>query len=1282
VATRAHAPAPPNGAPSEPSASLRLRPYVPRLAIEWLRESPETRYRQVEGSLAFVDISGFTNLTERLSRKGKVGAEEMNEILNVCFTEFLSSAYDFGAGVIKWGGDAVLLLFEGDEHEARAARAAFEMQRTMRRVGRIKTGSGTVTLRMSIGIHSGAFDFFLVGDLHRELVVTGPAATQTVAMEGAADAGEIALSPATAAALDPRDLGEPKGPAILLRRGPKVVGEREGWVEGVEELDLAACVPVAVREHLVAGGGEPEHRPLTAAFIHFMGADELLASEGPEALAAALDTTISTVERIALDHGVAFFDTDIYQSGGKVMLMGGAPASTGADEERMLRAMRAVVNAELPLQLRIGVNRGRIFVGDFGPEYRRTYTVTGDAVNLAARLMAKAEPGEILATDDVLTRSRTAFQTVPLEPFQAKGKTEPVYAFLVGGTQTREERMAATPLVGREQELEVLLDAFASASAYSGSLVEVVAEPGMGKSRLIEELRVRSTPVHALWAQCDEYEASTPYHAFRAVLRGLLELEGEGEGDAQALRARVEATAPHLLPLLPLLGVPLGMELPDTPETELLEDQFRKSRLEETTRELLGILLLQPTLMIFEDTHWMDEASADLLRALLVGLGERPWLVIATRRDQPTGFTAPESTAATALALEPLEAEQAAELVHAATEALPLPPHEVAALAERAGGNPLFLTELLAAARAPGGLQELPESVEALMLAEIDRLPPADRRVLRCAAVVGATFTEELVGASLGEPPDPGIWRRLAEYVDEQPDGQLRFRHALVRDAAYEGLPYRRRRELHERVGLTIEKRVERPEDDAALLSLHFFQARDYDRAWRYSRAAGEQAQAIYANVEAATFYERALASGRHLAPVSQGDLAVLAEALGDVRDRAGHFKHAEAAYREARRLHAGDVVDEARLMLKHAWIPERLGRYSQAIRWIRRALRLLEGVEGVVAARQRAELHAWHAAIRNHQGRFTDGIAACQQAIEEAERSDERRALAHAYTLLDWAYVALGLPQRAVHSRLALAIWEELGDLPRQAAIYNDLGAWAYFEGNWKEALELYAKAQEIRERVGDPVYAALAAYNIAEILTDQGSLEEAEALLKGARRVWRAAGWRASVAMASRQLAKVEARRGREEQALELLDEARAAYSEIGALSDVSETDGWIAECYLLQGQGQTALDLLTPVLERAEKSGGFELPMLKRMRAYALLQTGSLDEARAAFQESLETARSRNMDYEIALSLEGILRLTRLEDGFWTEELERERDEIFERLGVVSVVSVPLPEVASAS
>ena len=171
-----------------------LKPYVPRLLIEWVHNSPELPYRQVEGSLAFVDISGFTALTERLARRGKVGAEILRDTMDGVFNALLDEAYLWGAGLIKWGGDALLLLFDGPGHEARAARAAWEMQRTIERVGRLRVGSDTVTLRMSIGVTTGPIDFFTAGSVHRELLVVGPIATETAEIEAVADAGEIGLS--------------------------------------------------------------------------------------------------------------------------------------------------------------------------------------------------------------------------------------------------------------------------------------------------------------------------------------------------------------------------------------------------------------------------------------------------------------------------------------------------------------------------------------------------------------------------------------------------------------------------------------------------------------------------------------------------------------------------------------------------------------------------------------------------------------------------------------------------------------------------------------------------------------------------------------------------------------------------------------------------------------------------------------------------------------------------------------------------------------------------------
>ena len=367
-----------------------LKPYVPRLLISWLRDTPEARHRDIEGTLAFVDISGFTTMTERLARKGKVGAEEVNDALDDVFGPLLDVAYDYGAGVVKWGGDAVLLLFDGDEHAPRAARAAVEMQRTLRTVGRMSTSSGQVTLRMSLGLHSGVFQFFLVGDLHRELLVAGPGASRTVDMEAIADAGEVALSPETAALLDPKDVGAAKGEALLLRRAPAVESRRADPAPDATGLDIATCLATPITELLLGGLVEPEHRLVTAAFIEFRGLDALLAEHGAAQVTDDLDELIRVVQHATARHGVTFFETDISKDGGKIMLIAGAPATTGQDEEAMLRAARQIMDARCRIPIRIGVNSGRVFAGNFGPPYRRTYSVKGDAINTAARIMGKS----------------------------------------------------------------------------------------------------------------------------------------------------------------------------------------------------------------------------------------------------------------------------------------------------------------------------------------------------------------------------------------------------------------------------------------------------------------------------------------------------------------------------------------------------------------------------------------------------------------------------------------------------------------------------------------------------------------------------------------------------------------------------------------------------------------------------------------------------------------------------------------------------------------------------
>ena len=1264
-----------------------LQPFVPRLVVDWLRSAPDASFREVEGTLAFVDISGFTKMTERLARHGRIGAEEMNDLLDTCFSRLLAVAYADGAGLIKWGGDAVLLLFDGPDHQARAARAAYRMRATLRSIGRLSSTAGLVSLRMSVGIHTDTFLFFLVGEDHRELLIAGPAATRTVSMESIATAGEIVVSGETAAGLDPRVVGAPTGEGFLLRREPDVRHPFEAPAPDVHGIDIGLTLSPPVRDHLRSGSVDAEHRNLAVAFVEISGVDELVQRSGPGGTALALDATVRAVQRACARHGVTFLESDISADGVKLLLIAGAPASTGRDDDAMLLAMREVMDAPHVPNLRIGVNTGNVFVAVFGPTFRRTYSIKGDAVNLAARVMGKAAHGQILATQAVVDRCRTGFDLEALEPFLVKGKAKPVQAFAVGaaGRSVLVEQ-DRTPLVGREAEMMTLLEALDAAVERRGSIVDIVGEPGMGKSRLIDELTSRAGALTVLIAHCERYESTTPYFPFRSMLRELLGVRDDDVDDkglAQRLIDRIEANAPDLLPWLPLLAIPLDVWVPPTPEVEGLDDEFVRARMADVLDRFLELVLPTPTLIVFDDVHWMDDASADLLRRIAASVPRRPWMVCLTRRWEEAGLRLPSEVEAITLALEPLDPDRATALIETATESDPLPPHVMAALTERSGGNPLFLRELVSATKQSGSLDALPATVEELMASQIDRLAPADRALLRYASVLGASFEAAMVTAMLADDGwrvDEAMWPRLSGFVGRDADGGMRFKHALIRDAAYGALPFRRRRELHCRVGTAIElDHGPNAEDHAELLSLHFHAAQEYVRAWKYSRLAGERAQEKFALVEAADFYRRALESARAMKLGGTIDVAGVYEAMGDVQDRLGAYAEATKAFRAARLLRCGGPVAEARLSLKEARIQEAAGRYSNAVRWVRRGERTLGGIGTPDATRQRAQLAVWLAVLRQSQGKHVDAVAACERAIELAEEAGDRDALAHAYYILDWTLFDLGQPDRAQFSERALEIYRELGDLAGQAVVYNNLGALAYYRGRWGEALDYYAQGRAARERTGDAVSAAMGTSNIGEILSDQGRLNEAEPLFREALRVWRAAGFRAGVADATIHLGRVASRAGRFDEALALFEEARAEYVDVGAGALVLETDARIAECFAFKGDADRVLEIVEPALERAEAMGGMgaQMAMLHRLRGYALAQRGDRDRARAALQQSLGIARARQADFELALTLRAMAEVGRLADDPSVAEYEAESRQLLDRVGVVQMRSVPLEE-----
>ena len=523
-------------------------------------------------------------------------------------------------------------------------------------------------------------------------------------------------------------------------------------------------------------------------------------------------------------------------------------------------------------------------------------------------------------------------------------------------------------------------------------------------------------------------------------------------------------------------------------------------RLAEVAVQFLYTSLAGTTAMLaVEDAQYMDESSRDLLRRLAAAGADRRQVLVVSHDGTVSLFDAegPDHLNAISICLLPLPLDAAVEAIHSVTEHDPLAPHLVEEIARRSAGNPLFLFELLETVRTTGSVEALPDSIEALVAAEIDRLSPGDRTILRFAAVLGTSFDEDLLAAAVGDDAalDGGVWERLHELVELEGPRRLRFRNTLIRETAYEGLPYRRRRLLHRRVAESIEAHAgSSTEEEVGALALHFFEAQMREKAWEYCLRAADRARAIYANVEATRFYERALVAGRGLRSLSDDDRAGTWKALGAAREAAGSFDLAFEAYQRASRLLRHDPVRQARVFEQRAISRLRVGSYSLALRETTAGLNCVGDDELEAATRARARLLALRADIRKWQGREREAIAVARDAVALAEASGELVALARAYSALDGAYEMLGEPEKAVDEVKALAIWRRLGLTRRAAIVEMNLGAQSYSAGRWDDAVSWYGQARDSFGRAGDSTQTALAEANLGELLIGRGDYEGGE--------------------------------------------------------------------------------------------------------------------------------------------------------------------------------------------
>ncbi len=446
------------------------------------------------------------------------------------------------------------------------------------------------------------------------------------------------------------------------------------------------------------------------------------------------------------------------------------------------------------------------------------------------------------------------------------------------------------------------------------------------------------------------------------------------------------------------------------------------------------------------------------------------------------------------------------------------------------------------------------------------------------------------------------------------------------------------------------------------MLSHHFALAGDHARAHRYAMAAAERATERFSHADAVRLYQRAIDAGRTSdVAVDAHALAGAWEQMGDALRCVGEPAAATRALTQARRLLRDEPLIQARLCHRHAEVAERSDALIGAVRWLGRGLRALNGLGTREAIARRARMRAYLGGIRNRQGRFGDAIAACREAIAEAESVGELSALAHASYALDWALVESGRRAEATHSALALDIYERLGDPEHEMIVLNNLGMFAYFEGRWDDAVDLYRRAGDCGERAGRPADAAFTDCNVGEILSDQGHLNEAEAYLQRARRVWSATGERQAVAFVDVLLARLAVRRGDCARAVPLLEAAEVELRRFRVHAYADFSHALVVEAEALAGNPARALELGREALLTADR----QRPLLQRALGVALARLGQADAARAELVSAIATARERGAEYDLAAAMDALDAL-----GAAGAEARQERDQILARLKIAKL------------